>query len=43
MKFRLACSAALVSTLFVGVQASAQTVFSASTWVPPTHTLPVIR
>jgi TRAP-type transport system periplasmic protein len=39
MKFRLAVSAALVSTLFAGAQVSAQTVFSASTWVPPTHTL----
>lgn len=43
MKFRLACSAALVSTLFVGVQASAQTMFSASSWVPPTHPLSVAQ
>ena len=39
MKFRLAASAALSATLFMGAQASAETVFSASSWVPPTHTL----
>jgi TRAP-type transport system periplasmic protein len=39
MKVRLACSAALVSSMFFGAQASAQTVFTASSWVPPTHPL----
>ncbi|MGS5086471.1 TRAP transporter substrate-binding protein [Hydrogenophaga sp. A37] len=39
MTFRLAASAALTATLLMGSPASAQTVFSASSWVPPTHTL----
>ncbi len=43
MKFRLAATAALTATLFAGVGAQAQTVFTASTWVPPTHTLSVAQ
>lgn len=43
MKFRLAASAALSATFFMGASASAQTVFSASSWVPPTHTLSVAQ
>ena len=43
MTFRLAASAALSATLFMGAQASAETVFSASSWVPPTHTLSVAQ
>lgn len=43
MKFRLAASAALSAILFMGASASAQTVFSASSWVPPTHTLSVAQ
>ena len=43
MKFRLAASAALSATLLMGASASAQTVFSASSWVPPTHTLSVAQ
>ncbi|MGM9425434.1 TRAP transporter substrate-binding protein [Hydrogenophaga sp. MI9] len=41
MKFRLASAAILASSLFVGAGASAQTVFSASSWVAPTHPLSV--
>ena len=41
MKVRLACSAALVSSLLFGAQVSAQTVFTVSSWVPPTHPLSV--
>ncbi len=37
MKLRLA--AALTASLFAGVTAQAQTVFTTSSWVPPTHTL----
>ncbi len=43
MKFRLAATAALTATLFAGAGAQAQTVFTASTWVPPMHTLSVAQ
>lgn len=43
MKVRLATSAALTATLFMGAAVQAQTVFSASSWVPPTHTLSVAQ
>ena len=43
MKFRLAATAALTATLIAGAGAQAQTVFTASTWVPPTHTLSVAQ
>ena len=43
MKFRLASTAALTATLIAGAGAQAQTVFTASTWVPPTHTLSVAQ
>ena len=43
MTFRLAASAAFTATLFLGAHASAQTVFSASSWGPPTHTLSVAQ
>ncbi|MGE0098661.1 MAG: TRAP transporter substrate-binding protein [Hydrogenophaga sp.] len=39
MKLRLLVAAALSSSAFFGGVASAQTVFSVSSWVPPTHTL----
>ena len=38
MKFRYA-AVALSSTFLMGANLSAQTVFTASSWVPPTHTL----
>lgn len=43
MNIRLALSASLASTFFLGTQVSAQTVFSVSSWVPPTHTLSVAQ
>ena len=39
MKLRLFAAAALSSTVLIGGAASAQTVFSVSSWVGPTHTL----
>ncbi len=39
MKLRLLVAAALSSSAFLGGAASAETVFSASSWVGPTHTL----
>ncbi len=39
MKLRLLAVAALSSTLFASGVVSAQTVFSVSSWVPPSHTL----
>ena len=43
MNVRLAATAALTATLFMGAAAQAQTVFTASSWVPPTHTLSVAQ
>lgn len=40
MKFRFA---ALTAALLMGTAAQAQTVFTASSWVPPTHTLSVAQ
>jgi TRAP-type C4-dicarboxylate transport system substrate-binding protein len=39
MTFRFAATAALASTLLMGAAAQAQTVFTVSSWLPPTHTL----
>ncbi len=39
MTFRFAATAALASTLFMGAAVQAQTVFTVSSWLPPTHTL----
>lgn len=39
MTFRFAATAALASTLLMSVAAQAQTVFTVSSWLPPTHTL----
>lgn len=39
MKLRSLATAALSTTLLAGGAASAQTVFTVSSWVPPTHTL----
>jgi TRAP-type transport system periplasmic protein len=43
MTFRQAAAAALALTAVLGTHAQSQTVFSASTWVPPTHTLSVAQ
>lgn len=39
MTFRFAAAAAVASTLFMGAAVQAQTVFTVSSWLPPTHTL----
>lgn len=39
MSFRFAAVAAAASTLFLGAAVQAQTVFTVSSWLPPTHTL----
>lgn len=39
MTFRFAAAAAVASTLFMGTAVQAQTVFTVSSWLPPTHTL----
>ena len=39
MTFRFAATAALASTLLMGAAAQAQTVFTVSSWLPPSHTL----
>ena len=43
MKLRYAFTAAISATLLASGAASAQTVFSVSSWVPPTHTLSVAQ
>jgi TRAP-type C4-dicarboxylate transport system substrate-binding protein len=39
MRIRFTALATVASTLFIGAAAQAQTVFTVSSWLPPTHTL----
>jgi TRAP-type C4-dicarboxylate transport system substrate-binding protein len=43
MTNRFAAVAALVSTAFLGAAAQAETVFTVSSWLPPTHTLSTVQ
>ena len=43
MKTQHALAALCSTTLLMGAQASAQTVFAVSSWLPPTHTLSVVQ